>query len=409
MLPLSGINIIEWGGDTATALCGLLLADLGARVILVEPPGGSEARRFTAPLVDGESALFLTLNRGKKSIAIDAESAEGQGVLKVLHQQADVLLEGVGPERLRAAGIGYEALQKTNPRLIVYSINTYGSEGWYSREQGDELEAQAVTGLQFLGHYTKPPVRVGADVATTMTALCACQGVLAALSERLSSGLGQRGETSLLDGWVQAIGFLATHWSADVDEWMHYAHTGPWSVEDVGFQTKDLSISFRLGAPITKFQKDRWITFCRAMGLDRLIDDPWWYDNAALTIDFPMLTRETYEEALKKRSSAEVIDFVHKIGGVAAPILDHSKIWSHPQLAALGLVSKSPLPNGGALAHLRPPWHFSHTPLGADEGPPIVGEHTEEILNASGYGDQDITRLIRLGAVQCARKKPKGG
>ena len=243
-------------------------------------------------------------------------------------------------------------------------------------------------------------MRSGADVATTMAATCACQGILSALVERSTSGEGQSGETSVLDGWVQAVGYLAAHWSADVEEWMHYSHTGPWSREDVGFQTKDLPISFRLGAPITKFQKERWITFCRAMGLDHLIKDPWWLEHAALTIDFPMFTRETYEEALKKRTADEIIDFVHEIGGVAAPILDHDMVWSHPQIAALDMLTTTPLPDGGDLTHMRGPWHFSKGPVGQSERPPwgsIRRRFSEDWDTANAFTKLVITRLVSSG------------
>ena len=394
MQPLTGVTVVEWSEDTATALCGQLLTGLGARVIVVEPPGGKEARRFTPPLVNGESALFLTLNWSKQSFVADVDTPMGRRALSTLCESADVVLEGVGSRRLEEAGISYDELQNKHEGLIFYSINAYGSGGWYSHEPGGELQAQAVTGLSYLGQYTDPPVRLGADVATTMAAICACQGILAALFERIACGQGQRGETSLLDGWIQSIGFLATHWSAEVDQWMHYPHTAPWSREDIGFQTRDLAISFRLGAPITKFQKERWITFCRAMGLDHLIEDPWWYEHAALTIDFPMFTRETYEEALKKYSAAEVIDFVHEIGGVAAPIADHDMVWSHPQATALGMLSTGPEPGGGSFAHMRPPWRFSETPLSQKDGPPAVGEHTEEILKELGYNNQEIRQLL---------------
>ena len=408
-LPLSGVTVVEWSEDTTTALCGLLLADLGAEVTLVEPPQGSESRTFTPPLINGESALFLTLNRGKKSVAVDVDTVEGQRVLMALCEGADVVLEGMDPQRLQAVGIDYEDLKTRNAGVIWYSMNAYGSEGWYFQEPGSELEAQAVTGFSYLGQYTKPPVRLGVDVATTMAAICACQGILAALVERLASGEGQRGETSLLDGWVVAVGPLAAAWSADVDEWMHYPHIAPWSREDFGFQTKDLSISFRLGAPVTKFQKERWITFCRHMGLDHLIEDPWWLDNAAITIDYPMFTRETYEVALKKRSAAEIIDYVHEIGGVAAPMLDHGMVWSHPQFTSLEMQTTSPLPDGGSITHLRSPWLFSRTPLDRREGPPTVGQHTAEVLKQLGYDDKEIRRLGDLGVIRCWERGPKGG
>ncbi|MBI4307686.1 MAG: CoA transferase, partial [Chloroflexi bacterium] len=107
---------------------------------------------------------------------------------------------------------------------------------------------------------------------------------------------------------------------------------------------------------------------------------------------------------LKKHSAAEVIDFVHKIGGVAAPVLDHSRLWSHPQIVALEPRTTSPLPGGGSVAHLRAPWHFSQTPLNRREGPPAVGQHTEEVLQELGYSDQEIALLSQKGVVRCSQR-----
>ena len=154
-LPLSDITVVQWGGDTATALCGLLLADLGAQVVLVEPLGGREERTFTPPMINGESVLFLTLNRGKQSIAIDPGTGPGKAALRTLCTFSDVVLEGHGTPTLHEFGLTYEVLKRRNKAVIFYSINAYGKEGWYSQEPGGELEAQAVTGLDYLGQCTR--------------------------------------------------------------------------------------------------------------------------------------------------------------------------------------------------------------------------------------------------------------
>ena len=207
--PLAGIRVIDASRVLAGPYCGQLLADMGADVIKIEAPGGDENRNW-APLVNGESASFLAVNRGKRGITINLQAPEGQELLDQLVSQADVLLHNFLPRTAARLGIDPDALLAKYPRLIVCSISAFGARGPWRERPGYDGILQAFSGLMAVtGDSDRPPVRVGASIIDMSTGLIAFGGVMTALFARVTGGGERHVQTSLLESGISLMGFHA--------------------------------------------------------------------------------------------------------------------------------------------------------------------------------------------------------
>src|SRR3954452_15299721 len=197
--PLKGLKVIELAHIMAGPVCGLFLADLGADVIKVEKiPGGDDSSRFLPPDIEGESAAFMMMNRNKRGIAIDLKTGDGKAVLHRLLTDADVVIENYRRDTMDRLGLGYETLREQNPRLIYCAVSGFGRTGPYADRGGFDLIAQGMSGLMSITGEGpgRPPVKVGAPVTDITAGILAAMGVLAAYVRRLSTGEGQRVDTS---------------------------------------------------------------------------------------------------------------------------------------------------------------------------------------------------------------------
>jgi len=211
MLPLQGVRVLELAQIMAGPTCGLMLADLGADVIKVEKlPGGDDSRGYREPRVNGVSAPFLMLNRGKRGIALDLKSAEGRAILLRLVKSADVLVENYRRDTMDKLGLGYEVLAKENPALVYCAITGFGRDGPLADRGGFDLVAQGFAGLMAItGEPGRPPVKTGGPVSDINAGVLAALGVVAAYTQRLKTGRGQLVDTSLFEAALQQ-----TYWHA---------------------------------------------------------------------------------------------------------------------------------------------------------------------------------------------------
>lgn len=209
MKPLSGLKVLDLSRVLAGPLCTMILADLGAEVVKVEPPWGDETRGWGPPFVEGESAYFLAVNRGKRSVALDLKRPEGQEAVRRLAQKADVLVENFKTGDLRRFGLDYESLKPLNPRLIYLSITGFGHTGPRAKEPGYDAALQGYTGIMSVtGEPEGPPMKVGVAWIDVMTGMMGAVAVLSALYEREQSGLGQHIDLSLFDVGLFALANL---------------------------------------------------------------------------------------------------------------------------------------------------------------------------------------------------------
>lgn len=398
--PLEAITVIELGEEISGAFCSMELADAGADVIKIEPFNGDWTRSLGVK-IKGESALFLALNRNKRSIAIDAGQTEGKRIIHKLGKRADVFLESGRPGEAERLQLGYKDLQQVAPNIIYCSISPFGATGLYSDRAASELEIQSMSGyLWFLGEPGEAPVRVGADIAGVTAGIVAFIGILSALYYRNKAGVGQKVETSML-GALMATGtyWLTAHYNPD--HWGGWFATGPFDHAEQGYQTKDKPILFGLPFGANRAKKG-WVDFCTKLGLDDFLKDPWFLENGWRVVGAGRDAQEmkpVFETAFREKSAQELVEIIDSVGGRSGIMETYEEIFAEPQVHALDMVQEIEHPVAGTIKTTGMPWKLSKTPARIRKPPPTVGQQTEEILREIGYSKGEVIELRKVKIV----------
>jgi crotonobetainyl-CoA:carnitine CoA-transferase CaiB-like acyl-CoA transferase len=390
--PLAGLVVIDLTQYLAGPFCSMFLADLGARVIKVEPiEGGDGSRRFGPPFVNGEGAGFLTLNRNKQSVAVNLRDPDGRRILEQLVERADVVLENFRPGVAARLGLGYDDLKALRPNLIYCSISGFGHHGPYAERAGLDLIAQGMSGIMSVtGEPGGPPVKVGVPITDLGAGLLACIGVLAALSHRRQTGQGQWVETSLLDAGLalsvwEASGYLA---SGIRPVPMGSAHrlVAPYQA----YPTRDGYVNLGVA------NQRQWEDLCKALGLGLLVSDPRFSDNAARMQNLAALT-ETIAGQTRTYATADLINTLERAGIPCGPILGYDEILEDRHVRERQMLVHQEHPVAKSIRVLGIPIKFSATPGSVRRPAPVLGEHTGDVLKELGYGDAEITDLAARG------------
>src|SRR5579863_7706765 len=302
---LDGFRVIDLTQGLCGPFCTMQLGDAGAEVIKIEPPEGDFARRMGPPFVGDQSAVFLSLNRNKKSVVLDLETPAGRDAVAHLAREADVVVEDFGPGAAEKFGLGYSQVRDANPKVIYCSITPFGEEGPLRDDPGSALVVQAMAEYTAsLGRIGDPPVRVGADIASLNTGIFAAQAILAAIFHRIRSGEGQRVAVSQFGTLLHMRGIM-WHSMTDPDDWygFHLDHyTKP---PDYGYKTKDGAVYFIL----RRSNSEDWDRLVLELGMEKVFDDPRFgdYGRAATSIGrYATEVKPIWEEAFKDRTSAEI-------------------------------------------------------------------------------------------------------
>ncbi len=395
---LKGIKVVELAQIMAGPTCGMLLADMGADVIKVEKlPGGDDTRSYTQPSIKGESAAFMILNRNKRGIAVNLKKPGGLEVVKRLLADADVVTENYRKGTLEKLGLGYDVLEKLNPRLIYCAVSGYGRTGPYADKGGFDLIAQGFAGIMSItGEPGGPPAKSGTSIADINAGILAALGIVSALVSRATTGRGQRVETSLMEAaiqqtyWQSAI-FFATGENSGPTGSAHIL-TAPYQA----FPTADGWIN------VGGANQSNWERIVKVIGRPELAADPRFIDNSARMKNLAALTT-LIAERLKTQPSREWIAQFEAAGVPVGPVNKIGDMLADPQVAAREMVIEVDHPTAGRVKTLGTPIKFSGTPGSVTRAAPLLGQHTREILESLGYSAAEVDKLEEAGAVSCRR------
>jgi len=392
-LPLAGVRVLDLTRALAGPFCTMILGDLGADVIKVEPVGGDMIREW-GPFDRGTSAYYLSGNRNKRGIAVNFRDPAALDVLRDLAARCDVVVENFRSGAMEAMGLAYETLTAANPRLIFASVTGFGRTGPAAGRPGFDQIAQGYSGLMSVtGTADSGPVRVGVAIGDQTAGMWCAIGVLAAIAERQSTGRGRRVETSLLAGLVGLMSVQAQRYLSLGDVPGLAGNTHPVIAPYGVFETADGPLNI---APATA---EMWKRLCEVLELPQLLDDPRYASNAERMVRRVEL-KAIVEERLRQRSRAEWTERLLAADIPAGPINNLADVFADEQVQHLQLVEEAQHAQLGSIRQVGSPISLDGR-LGGSirRAPPVLGEHTFEVLQEYGYAKGDLEALARQGVI----------
>lgn len=384
----SGIRVLDLSRVLAGPYCGQMLADFGAEVIKVEDVAGDENRRWS-PVIDGESANFLSVNRGKRGMTLNLKSEPGQQILRALVARSDLVIESFLPEVAQRLGVDDAALRRIAPNVIHVSISGYGDAGPLRGRPGYDLMLQAFTGMMSItGEPGGAPMRAGASVIDMSTGMLAFAGASAALYGRLAgANRGEHVKVSLLETGVALLGYHAVDVAARGIQ-PERGGSGVWHlVPYQAFDTRD----GRILAGATN--DDTWRRLCAALGDAPLAERPG-FGTAADRIAHRDEVIAELQAIFRARDTSDWLARLEAARVPCAPIHEVPEALAHPQVAATGMLLEAEARNGPARRLVGVPIKLDRVPASAGGAPPALGEHTDEILReVLGYDAHRIAQL----------------
>jgi len=372
---LHGVRVLDLTRVLAGPYCTMFLGDLGAEVVKVEEPSaGDDTRGWGPPFAGGESAYFLSVNRNKKSLALDLKSAAGKDLLRRLACKADVLVENFRPGTMERFGFGYQELCAVNPRLIYASLSAFGADGAMSGLPGYDLIIQAWGGLMSItGMPDGEPTKVGVAIIDVIAGLMLGKAICAALYAREKLGVGQKLDTSLLEAQVASLVNAGSNYLIGGQISGRYGNAHPSIVPYQSFRTADGYLVVGVASETI------WKRFCAAIGRPDLVDDSRFKKNAERVAHRQELL-QILSEVFASRDSKTWSEILLAAEVPCAPVQTIDQVFQDPQVLHRGMVAEMEHPSAGKIKLAGIPVKFSATPSSLRLAPPRLGEHTEEVL-----------------------------
>jgi crotonobetainyl-CoA:carnitine CoA-transferase CaiB-like acyl-CoA transferase len=406
MGALSHVRVLDLSRVLAGPWAGQILADLGADVIKVERPGkGDDTRAWGPPFLKdtdgsdtGEAAYYLSANRNKQSVTIDFTRLEGQQLVRDLVAESDVLIENFKVGGLAAYGLDYAALKAINPRLIYCSITGFGQTGPYAARAGYDFMIQGLGGLMSLTGLSEAqegagPVKVGVALTDILTGLYSTVAVLAALAHRGLHGVGQHIDMALLDVQVACLANQAMNYLTTGTAPRRLGNAHPNIVPYQDFPTADGDFILTVGND-AQFRR-----FAVVAGQPHWADDPRFASNAARVANRALLI-PLIRQATVFRTTAQWVEVLEQAGVPCGPINDLAQVFADPQVLARELAISLPHALAGSVPQVASPLRMSETPVEYRRAPPLLGEHTEEVLaRLLGLSTAEVAHLHSAGVV----------
>ena len=393
-LPLAGVRVVDLTRVMTGPYCTMMLGDLGADVIKIELPGrGDDTRGWGPPFIEGESSYYLSINRNKRSLAIDLKSESGKAALWRLIERADVVIENFSPGTMDRLGFGYEAVKARRPEVVFASISGFGQRGPGRNRTAYDLIVQGMSGMMSVtGHADGMPTKLGTPIADIGAGMFAAYAIAAALFQRERTGEGQYIDVSMFGGQVALLTYQAGIYfsTGQVPGLLGNAHpiVAPYDT----FATADGFVNIAVG------NDSLWQRFCQAFDLNEEAADPLLKTNAG-RITNKERTYEIVTGALARYPTEEVVRRLDEQSVPCGAILSIDDVFADPQAEEYGLRRTVHHPTSGDIDLSGFPYDFPSHPLGIRLPPPTLGQHTREILGEAGYSPEEIEAMLERGDV----------
>jgi glutaryl-CoA transferase len=393
--PLDGIRVLDLTRVLAGPYCTMFLGDLGAEVVKVEQPGvGDDTRGWGPPFTGGESAYFLCVNRNKKGVTVDLKSKEGIALVRRLAEHADVLIENFRPGAMERLGLGEKDLRAANPRLIYASLSGFGADGPMSDAPGYDLIVQAWGGLMSItGPADGEPSKVGVAIIDLVAGLMLGKSIAAALFAREKLGVGQKIDTSLLEAEVACLINVGSNYLVEGNIPRRWGNAHPSIVPYQSFKTVDGYLVIGVAS------EGIWRRFCQAIGRAEWADDSRFEKNSN-RVENRSLLIGLLAEIFLDRSTDEWLKLLNSVGVPCAPVQTVDQVFQAPQVLHREMLVQVEHPTAGIVRMAGIPVKFSATPASVRLPPPLLGQHTEEVLASwLGMDGQEVAELKRKDVI----------
>lgn len=396
--PLSGIRILDLTRVASGPFATMQLGDLGADIIKIEEPTkGDESRTYGPPFAGGESAYFLSVNRNKRSCAIDLKSPEGRALVAEMAARCDVVIENFRPGTTKRLGLSYEDLKPANPTLIYCSITGFGTSGPDAQRPGYDLILQGESGvMEITGERDGPPMKVGTSIADMITGLYAAQGILAALVQRDRTGQGCTVDISMLDSLASLLTFNAGIYFTTGESPTRRGNEHPTISPYETFEASDGWLN--LGVANDKF----WALFCECVGSPELAVDTR-FATAPERVKYRKELKPIVAEIIRRETRDHWIKKLSNVGVPCGAIRTIGEVCEAEQLVSRGMVITMEHPTAGTIRNIDSPVRMNDSNATDDAPPPLLGGHTYEILGELlGLTRSDVAKLQQRNIVRSA-------